>query len=334
MFLVVVHHGIVHGFGLASISSLYSESDCDISIDNYGELCYINSFCIIAVNVFIILSGYFGIKASVYKFVSLFVAILFYTLIFTVGYYFYSNNYSYAINTLKHPLVATNYWFVIDYIFLMIFTPAINMYFDSISRIKMFLFVISIVFVDVYFGFLYGHSISVDGYTFFHFIVMYSIGRLIGINKFKINCLVSVILYIIASFCIAYYMTTKIKLGEPEIAWKITYYNNPVVILSSICFFYIFNSYKLKINHSINKIAKSSLAIYLFQCSGLVSTVYYSTLRNYSGVHPFIILTKYSVCIIIIALMIDKVHIWINNYITETIVNIYCKNKELWIKKS
>ena len=66
MFLIVFHHGIIFGLGFGSFSTMLNE-ELLINKDTIPYYAVLNAFCIVGVNCFVLLSGFFAIKPSVEK---------------------------------------------------------------------------------------------------------------------------------------------------------------------------------------------------------------------------------------------------------------------------
>ncbi len=58
MFLIVIHHAIVHGLGLRGLASA-DATEVAIRSGDMALFCLANGFCIVAVNAFVLISGYF-----------------------------------------------------------------------------------------------------------------------------------------------------------------------------------------------------------------------------------------------------------------------------------
>lgn len=73
MFYIVIHHCIVSGLDLNKTFNMgeYCFSDTNI------VLSLMNSFVIVSVNIFFLISGYFGIRLSIKKVINLIINIIF-----------------------------------------------------------------------------------------------------------------------------------------------------------------------------------------------------------------------------------------------------------------
>lgn len=313
MFMIVIHHCIVHGLGLAGLSSKFPWPVV-ISADQMEIAFGMNAFCISAVNCFILISGYFKIKVSVQRFVNLVFSILFYTIIFTIIPYIVKGNWNAAFENCLF-LSHSQYWFVIDYLFLMVFAPMLNMAYDKFSIRDRRLLLIGLVIISCYFGFIWDHTANSDGYTILQFIMIYCIGREIAKSNFSLTRIRALLLYIVCCVLIAlcgYIFWIK---GFNELSWKTTFYNDPLLVVAAIGLFLLFKDLSFH-SELINRLGKSSFGIYLFQSSASVGYFTYEWIRSNSysfGWEIFLIIILISSLTTIVALAFDQIRIKILN---------------------
>lgn len=319
MWGIIIHHCIVHGLGLKYLSDSY-DGILFIEHGDMAMMVLINCLAIPAVNCFILLSGYFGIKTTYAKFANVLFAMFFYTIIMDVIPYAAKGEYKRMIASTFF-LSHSPYWFMIDYLFLMLLAPMINKVYESdgnyLKHLTIGLFVIS-----CYFGFIWNSSVNVDGYTLIQFITMYTVGRYISKKDISWNRYKCIIVWILCSGVIAFIMYFCWMRGLNNWAWRMTYYNNPLLIAASICIFQVFKSLRFH-SRLVNKMAASALSIYLVQSSRYGESLLYGKINeyynyNYAGgynslslviVYIFVV----SVAIVIISLLIDQIRLWIYN---------------------
>lgn len=277
MMMIIVHHCIVHGLGLTSLDPA-RDTTLVIPDSWMSYSCIINCFCICAVNCFVLISGYFGIMTNRKKIAFLLFALFFYTILFSFIPYLTQAQYLKAITSLLF-LSHSSYWFAIDYLFLMAFAPILNIAFERFSKSQLQFFLLSLLLITIYFGFLWGHPANHDGYTLLQFILMYCIGRKIRLVDYSISKTFAISGYILTSVLCGLLMWLMWEKEFPRYAWRITYYNNPFIILSSIFLFLIFKDIKLK-SRAINSLAKSSFGIYLIQSSPIAGKLLYSYIKD------------------------------------------------------
>lgn len=306
MFFILFHHLLVYVLNYQNqIGSCFHFS------------LLIDSFLIIAVNSFVLLSGYWGIKIKLKGFLNLYLMCVFYNLIALIFACLVVKNaisYSdiiYAFFPFSHPF---RLWFIQDYIFLYLLSPLLNVV-SSISK-KMFICIlIFLSIVNIYFGFLWQGDINRNGANIMNFIYLYLIGRYIFlhcIDKYRNNRKI-IISYVSLAVLVFVLSDLEYLLTSGKLHYGILFgYNNPIIIIESIAFFLMFRNLKLK-NKVINYISVSSLSVYLLHENIYVSDYVYSTLSSalYSValLDKFILLLLFSFVFFAFSVFFDKLRI-------------------------
>lgn len=301
MYLIVIHHGIIHGL------KLLQPSDFHLLEKDVIPACLMESFCLIAVNTFILISGYFSIRVNKSKLVSIICRVFVATILFSTLFFLIKGDTKSSLQSIL-LFSHSRYWFIVNYLILMAFAPAINLFFETYARNIQNLFVLALIFVSCYLGFLWHFETNVTGFSVFQFITMYSIGRYLQSNNIQLWRLPAIIIYLVCSISLFLIMAVFHKTGHDSWACIMTYYNNPVLIVSAIAFFYIFKSMKIQ-DIRINRISTSSLFIYLFTSSALVEYYYYSFVQTAYNAHKEVILfiiPASALLLSIIAIVLDK----------------------------
>lgn len=232
----------------------------------------LESLCVCAVNIFVIISGYFLTKSNkrnVFKIVEL----VFQVILISVVYYlltaiFIYKNFSFA--SLLYNCILKN-WFVVLYGVLFIISPYINIIIDKLSK-KQYLVLLTTLFIifsmyatlmDVLqsakLGVIMGVSPigmygSQEGYTIVNFVFMYLIAGYL--RKFDVT-IKSWKLSIALIACI--FMIALWSYFNEQTAWS---YCNPFVVVEAVIIFLLFKNMKFK-NKIINTLATSSFMVYL-----------------------------------------------------------------------
>ncbi len=260
MSMVLLHHfcGQVVGFQFYTVGG-----GSYIKTINWIPVIFMESFTIVAVNVFILISGYFSIKlrlSSVLKFVIVCSLFLMFHLFFRVVYLKEPlMNYMQIIM----PITKNSAWFVKCYFMLMLLSPILNKAFASITKQQALIMAISFFVINIYMGFIHRNPINSDGYTVSQMIFIYFIGRLMNLFSIpqKLTRCKWGYLYILLSFILALGICISVKYAPKE-AFRLLSYNNPLVIISSICFFSIFILGHFE-NRILNYLATGAFGIYL-----------------------------------------------------------------------
>lgn len=256
----------------------YIQSNSDFLIGSSGANYYLGTFLmsisICAVNIFVLITGYFSCfskKAGLMKLLALFVQMKVIDIVF-------SNtlslvNSSFSVKSLVLSLLPCN-WFFIVYIALIILSPFINRLFSHLSNCQLIAFTV-VLFVAFscwesvieYLGYYIDvHSMSMisnvggaGGYSTVNFVLMYSIGAVLRRfeNKhFRFSAIVGC--YLANIFII--FAHSFVSLNLIYIAWE---YSNIFVISLSVLSFLFFKNLHIKTNIVINFVAKASFVVYL-----------------------------------------------------------------------
>ena len=124
MLMIVLVHLTGNGVLLADSPIPYTES-------NWLWANIIDSICYPAVNIFILISGYFGIRLSLEKVLKLDIPVIFYSVVlflilgsFSLG----------GTLTATFPILSKEYWFLTSYFLLMLVSPLLNAIIESRSQ--------------------------------------------------------------------------------------------------------------------------------------------------------------------------------------------------------
>lgn len=313
MFYIIIHHFIVHGMELYTVK---------FNLQN-TQFYILNAFLIIAVNCFVLISGYYGIKDSWQKLIKLYLTCIFYYVciffckLYTGGCHFNIKEFICSFM----PFSYSQLWFIQVYVYLLLLSPILNKAIQHLSQKEYIKILVSLSILTFYFGYLFRGPINPNGYNIMNFIYLYFIGRYlylyVDLTKYSPKTLqiISLSTYIISSLIIA---TIALGIGYLDINIKkieqLAYpYNSPFVIISAISFFFLFKNMKIQ-NKTINWMASSSLAIYILQDNQYIrayctkSIIYLDTIihNNILLIFTFIL---YALLIMLACILIDKVRI-------------------------
>ncbi|MCH5166338.1 MAG: acyltransferase family protein [Erysipelotrichales bacterium] len=236
------------------------------SVSNINMLFahFIESLCIIAVNVFVIISGYFMVDQKSFKLrkvIDILLICLFYGIIIFILYliinYFHGVEVvidAYTVKTLIYSIIDR--WFVVIYIILYILSPFINKLFNSLNKKDILkLLGIMILFFSIWPTLITNTTVKDDGYGIINFIILYLVGAYIKKYKNDYNKKISMCMIYICMTII----TTIFSYYSPK-AWS---YNSIFNMISSISLFLFFKSIKIKNSRAISYFAQFSLGIYI-----------------------------------------------------------------------
>lgn len=312
MFFIVLHHCTINGLGLVELST---SSKLTSNYFNYAVLSLVECFSIVGVNLFFLLSGYFGIKFNIKKLFILLIDIYFYsTIIRILG--LLVGKMSLNTDTLMQILFPLPiYWFILVYVLLMFVSPFLNILVEKINKEQAKLFFIMTLGVFGIFSFVYNSDYigANGGYSLVSAAYLYIVGGVM--KKFDSKEEGKDLWYYII-FCLFNFALTLLAIyviRDGRVAWKLYAYNNILIILASIFLFRFFS--KLSINdryqNIILYISNSTLAVYFLHSSSWLADIrnipliYLSS--KFSVISLLIPLIMYSVFVFIVCILIDKI---------------------------
>lgn len=242
---------------------------------NYYSVYIIESLSIIAVNLFILISGYFMCKKKEVK-INKALNLIILTSLYSVGFYILSifmGSSKFSFGELVYAFIPFTYgskWFIGSYAVLSIISPYLNIIFENLNKKEMKrLSAILVIAISIVPTLLNNISYNDNGYGVLSFIMLYTIGSYIRLHyKEEKNILM---------YCIGYVVFAALTFGYSLISDKAWNYNSIFNVISSITFFLIFTKIKIK-SRFINKLATFSFAIYVIHTEPRISSILYKTI--------------------------------------------------------
>lgn len=291
----------------------------------------LNGFCYIGVNVFMLITGYFGVVFKWKGVLKLYLILVFYAF-FQCLCQAYIGTYHFSLGSIKYiffvftNFARTNLWFMNCYIIFYFLSPMIRL--EDISKTMHTKILVLASILNLYFGYLWDDYSN--GYSVGHFIYMYIIGsyirKFVSINNTKrYQYLLS---YII--FCSIFVSLSLLNYYVDIPFWKAYYYNNPLLIAGSIGFFLFMLTFHFHSN-VVNRIAASSIGMYLaFNSDVIKRIIQLSDSKLYDGVECIHIMPIVAILLGLIYILIDQLRILIQKPITYFILFITKKMKKAY----
>lgn len=273
---------------------------------------FISSIGNIGVSCFVLISGYFGVKFKLNKFIHIvYLTTLYTTLVYvlkTTTPIIDFNNYELLKSIIVIPLYKN--WFITCYLILMILAPFIDFVVVRLdkARFKKILLILFVVFslLPTLFNTPYYTVLTMGGKSLTYFMFIYLIGRYIKLNKdvlFRKKITLGVflgatILINILNNTASYVFHKSINIYAMDCS--------PLILISSISVFYFFKSVKLQ-SKIINYISSSVLAVYLLDGARVFIDYYFFKINTYSKSNCFFAVLLIEVFFFfVIAITIDK----------------------------
>lgn len=325
MGFILIWHTFVHGAGLSRIATL-----TDWGPKYIDELLLCSVVCI-AVNCYIFISGYYGIKFTWRGFFNLIYTALFYSVSISLLTYLFS-----PISLSKEwifymlcPLTGYVWWFFSCYVILYLLSGLINSTLEQITQ-RQFISILIGIYTFLYlYHLILGKIGGVPIGQICLFIFIYAIGRYAA--KFKLGIIENKPLFIWACATICLILLILFAFLCPKLPHSIIWYiytnGNPLLIISAAAFFFLFKKYKF-INKILNSLSVSTLSIYLITDYYLVR----NTINNqlYMWYNKNLLLYLGAVLLIICAcIIIDRVRIFTFNRLQYHFDSIWKRAGEL-----
>ena len=309
----------------------------------------VESLCLVAVNCFVLISGYFAIKLKVRSLLK------FYLQCFIIGlfsYLFYiglSGGFStwqsaeglFTMKILIERLLAfthNGWWFVVSYVGLMLLSPLLNSAVDNMTRKRFLHSLILFSIVILYLGWYQKVEVTNYGNSLISFIWIYLLGRYIGkhvqiesIRKYRWLWLAGYLISALALFgmiMLRYHFSIEMHYPLD--------YNNPFVVVAAMMLLFFFLSFSFR-SKVINGIASSVFAAYLIQESCYFGHEWLYPQMREMFVHVsdgwrILALLGISIVFMLLCVLVDK----ILGILSQWILNIYDRlsitlKNSLWI---
>ena len=227
------------------------------------------SFFSVAVNSFILITGYFGLFFKKERFIRLIFQTFFYSAILLlvsilIGWHQF-NPYKDLFALM--PVLTKQYWFITCYVVLYIISPWLNEWIKSLDR-KTYLQILGMGFVIIYvwptFSYLFntGQFIGDSGYGIINFSYLYLLGRFLNLHltdshsssRYFFGYLISAFSLFVCQYSLSWI------LGFEFTSWLS--YNTIFILFGSVCLFMTFKELDFS-SRLINYWAKPCLAVYL-----------------------------------------------------------------------
>lgn len=269
---------------------------------------FIKAVTITGVNLFVLISGYWGIRLSFKSFFNIIGSVVFYSaLSIIIAYILFEQSVSAnQVIQIFFPLSRYNqYWFVSCYLMLMLLSPAINVVLESVSNRWYVYALVILAYISCVSGWWFENPINANGYSAFNMVFIYILGH--GIGRFNLPSVLKprtwFILYTI--FTVVVFLMFYVAKG------RASFYNNPFTILAAVSLFCLILNTNFH-RRTINRIALCMFPVYLIQ-EGVVRKYLYTILYecgskcNFLGGRYLALVGLYMAALFVVALIIEPV---------------------------
>lgn len=248
MFSIVMHHFIISVISPDFASRVWTFFDLILHT---------------AVVIFVLISGFYGIRFKLQKFANTVFTILLYSVSLTlIGRFFFSRGDAMTLVNSFLPISGGSYWFVTAYLELYLVAPFLNKLLEGLDRRNFLYFIGLLLFFVVYLGLFRHDPLFVGGKNLANFILIYSLGRFIRQNDViplrYYYFGTAIVICLFALICMLPH-THNLYMHGVAFAYQ---YNSPLNIILSVCLFNIVRSFNFS-NSFINSAATSAFSVYL-----------------------------------------------------------------------
>ncbi len=328
MFMIVVWHFIYHGGVLQNSDGL-----TNILLNMIDAILFIH------VNSFILLCGYFNYNKEFHfsKAIKLNNSVWFYSSIIAILFLIAGEDISKVIlfHTLL-PISYSDYWFFTCYLILFLISPILNTVINNSNKARMKKIIFTCFVLLSLLPFLTKNAFfnANNGYSLSNFVLLYFIGSYL--RKYPITeCYFMKIftnntkrlIFFLSFFLLAFlnfllnFFGTNIQNFDIDLVKDIgtiftsgfLAYDNPLLILQSICYLLFFSTLNLK-SKLINRVAASTFGVYLITDNFYVRGWLYKFLSFNKDVYSYNILFYIIICaiaIFIICIIIETIRLFI-----------------------
>lgn len=313
MFLVLVVH--------ADFWALGGPTAADFSANplNAFTRTLIESISIVCVNVFILISGWFGIKPSLKGFCNF----VFQCAFFLFGIYAILLATGYAQFSLKGIagclcLTQAN-WFIRAYVGLYILAPLLNLFMEKSSKRTLELFLMAFFIFQTIWGWSGAAKFVEQGYSTFSFIGLYILARYTRLYAKENVTNWGGHIYIVGVILntLFYYLLRKIGSGIDAYS-----YVNPIVVVASLGLLLWFSNLKIGTSKGINWVAKSSFGVFLIHSNPNIGEPIFKKLMidlydTHDGLMCLVVIFAALLGVYVLGTLFDQPRKWLWNRISS-----------------
>lgn len=284
------------------------------------------SYSVIGVDVFVMLSGWYGIRPRGSRLAELIFQLLFFGLVcIGIEYVVLGGMPSEPLKNL-FLLNPDNYWFVKVYLALYLFAPVLNAFAESATHRQFAVLLMAVFGFQAVFGWVFEATDWLRaGYSLPSFMALYLLARYMRIHQpwfTKFNRSTDFSIYIATGgfMTLAVFFLRHYNLGG-----FLFFYNSPIVIIEAMFFLLFFSKFRFS-SKPVNWVAASALAIYLTHSNSYLAKYYDGTIFRWTAELPYLSFILCCITLIItvfcVSILLDKVRLLLwhpieNHFIKE-----------------
>jgi surface polysaccharide O-acyltransferase-like enzyme len=258
---------------------------------------------LLGVNVFIMISGWFSIKANIKNFSGLMFQVWYFGVVILLALTIMGIEQFTPGRLYQVLLFHKAGWFVISYVILYLLSPILNKFSEYASKQEFKTFLITYFALLIIFGWIDWSAEIGNGFSALSFVGMYMLARYahkyVTMNYGGRLFIVSVLLNTVYGVLKARY----------DLPYMIKDYDNPFIILGAVGLIFYFSHLNVNTSRVINYVARSTFAVYLFHIypdvldwfCGICNDLFVAN----SGIVCLLKMTAFMLCVYVGSIVID-----------------------------
>ena len=339
MFLIIYLHILIHG-----VNGEFARFNNQDVLPTTLLESFSSIFCMVAVNVFVIISGYFGIKVledkstiKIQKVLKNYWIILFYSVTISVIFFLMRKISVIDFILSFFPVITVKWWFATCYMGLVIMSPFLNLIVEK-NWNNLYLYVV-LFFISLstylFEGSDFCNVLGFKSLGFSTILICYILGRCIFFlyenNVVLVKKKSSIYFLFYVSCCVVSFLGTLFLfvLTKKNYWFRVSTYVSPVTLFGSIFLFLTFLNLKMKKSNMINLFGNTTFGIYLIHENPRIRPVLYGIIdavkfKESGFIYLFIYLLFICICVFLFCSFID----FIRNLLFELFgIILYRKKK-------
>ena len=278
--------------------------------------------CIVGVNVFVLISGWFGINYKTKGLCNFLFQSLFFSQIIFLVFAVMREVEVNRLNILSSFLLKKNaYWFVWAYLVLYIMAPMLNAFIEKSDKqtLKHFLILFFVIQTTASIFITKGGAFLI-GYSPLSFLGLYILARYFKLYKENTGKYIYLFIFTlcISLNTLACFLPPFFGISNGLMISIALMYTNPLNIIGALSLLLFFTKLDFK-SKTVNYIATSCFAVYLLHMHFCVSDYYINTAKElydtFSGITYFAAIIALFVAVFIVSILLDRIRIVCFNYL-------------------
>ena len=300
----------------ARVLGLPSPSDFESALSPSVVRMILGCVAVGGVNIFVMISGWFGIHAKPRGLAKLLFEVFFLLCgIYVV--FLLTGNATLNLHDIKVCLTLTDeYWFVMAYIGLYIFSPVLNSFVEKATKREFQMLLVAFYVFQCYYCWVSGALDYFVGYSVTFFCGLYLTARYFRLYTVKAIACHGTAVYLVCLLVVT--VVSVVAMARFGNAARMMRYDNPLVIISSLGLLSSFSRMRFH-SRIINSLATSCFAVYIIHFDPLVFHYFAVAVRwiyeSASGLLAVVGIGVFLISVFLVCWLIDRVRLCVSRFV-------------------